>query len=379
MATIVSHVIPDGAPEAPLPFTRTRSVAAAGEGAVSHLRIRSRRLSREQTVLMLDALADLLEAGLGLTRSVGIVGEASPSAAVTAVCRGITRRLEHGATLSEALEREGFSPLIASSVRAGEETGDFAQILRNVVDVMRREMQTRTDLLKAMAYPILILVLLAGVVVLFLTYVLPRLEPLLGTQRPPATRFLVGAATLVTSGWPFVLGAIAAGAVAFQRVVQSDRRFRIPLLGPFFRTLALERLFGYLTLLTTSGVHLIRALEVTAEAIADPIVAARCRSIVLRLQHGLPLAEAMRLEPLISPIALQLMTVGEEAGRLDRQFEKLHRLMTQTIERQLRMLVAMVGPTMLMMSAGFILLLFFGLFLPTYQNISSLHLSGVAR
>lgn len=378
MATIVSHVIADGA-AAPPPPTVTWSLTAAVAGALSRLHVRARPLTRKQTVLILDELADLLEAGLGLMTAVGIVGEASPSAAIKAVCLGLIRRLKHGATLSEAMERERFSTLIASSVRAGEETGDFAQILRNVAEAMRREMQTRADVLKAMAYPILILVLLAGVMALFLSYVLPRIEPLLGHRRPPATQLLMGIATLVTSGCAVLLGGMAAIVVAVRRAFHSEQRFRIPLVGPFLRTLALERLFGYMTLLTKSGVHLMRALEVTAEAIADPVVAARCRSIVLRLQHGMPMAEAARLEPLISPIAVQLIAVGEEAGLLDRQFEKLHRLMKRTIERQLRMLVAMVGPTMLLVCAGFILLLFFGLFLPMYENISSLQLSGAAR
>jgi type IV pilus assembly protein PilC len=95
---------------------------------------------------------------------------------------------------------------------------------------------------------------------------------------------------------------------------------------------------------------------------------------MLRLQHGMPLADAMRLEPLIPSIAIQLITVGEEAALLDRQFDKLHRLMKSNIERHLRLLVGMVGPVMLALSAGFILLLFFGMFLPMYQNISALSL-----
>jgi type II secretory pathway component PulF len=374
MARIVSHVTLSGA-DAPMPRVRKPGpLARLGAAVLARARApRRSTLTKTQAVAFLDELAELLEAGIGLTAAVRIVGDASSHARVKAVCHGLTRRLTHGATLSDAMEQEGFSPLVAASVRAGEASGNFAQIFRTILEALRREMATRADVARAMAYPAFILVLLGAVLVLFLTYVLPRIEPLLGTERPLATQILLGLGRLATSGWLLV---IAAGVVVvvFRRVYRSPRRFSMPVLGPFFQRLALERLFGYLSLLLRSGVHLIRAFEVAADALADPVVASRCRSIMLRLQHGMPLADAMRLEPLIPSIAIQLITVGEEAALLDRQFDKLHRLMKSNIERHLRLLVGMVGPVMLALSAGFILLLFFGMFLPMYQNISALSL-----
>jgi len=168
---------------------------------------------------------------------------------------------------------------------------------------------------------------------------------------------------------------MSTGAWEARRIYRSGQRFRLPALGPLFRTLALERSFAYLGMLTRSGVDLTRAIQVTAEALADPVVSARWQAVIGRLERGAALAEALRAEPLISPAAAQLVAIGEEAGQLDRQFDKLHRLLRATAERQLRWPVALVGPAMLGVSAAFILLVFFGLFLPMYANMSSLQLA----
>ncbi|MGQ0720893.1 MAG: type II secretion system F family protein [Candidatus Eiseniibacteriota bacterium] len=332
---------------------------------------KARQLTKRQMADMLDELGDLLEAGLGLTTALNVVADAASVPIVQRAALGIRRRLEHGSTLSAAMEQEGFSSLASSAVKAAEETGEFAHIFRDISQTIRREIGTRSEVLKAMAYPAFILLLLGGVIVLFLTYVLPRIEPLLGDERPLATRLLIGMADLVTRYWLLLLIAGGIGMYLLRGLFRSSARFTLPVLGPFFRTLALERLFGYLGLLVRSGVHLIRALDVTALAVQDPVLSGRCQAIVRRLQHGMPLAEAMRAEPLIPPIAVQLIAVGEQAGMLDKQFTKMHTLMKLRIEKQIKALVAMVGPTMLIVSAGFILLLFFGLFLPMYENMSS--------
>jgi type II secretory pathway component PulF len=127
-------------------------------------------------------------------------------------------------------------------------------------------------------------------------------------------------------------------------------------------------------MLVRSGVDLTRAITVTADSLADPVVASRWHEVLKRLRRGATLAAALAADPILGGRTSPLIAVGEEAGILDRQLEKIDKLMRTTVERQLRFLVSLVGPVTLGLAAGFVLMVFFGLFLPIYSNMSALTL-----
>jgi type IV pilus assembly protein PilC len=332
------------------------------------------RVGRRDTIQLLEDLADLLEGGLQLAAAVHTIQNATTSRAVRQACAEITAHLEHGLSLGAAFEHLRFPAAAAAAVRAGEESAQLVDVLRSLVARFRRQAEARSEVLRAMAYPAFVLTVLSGVVALFLLYVLPRVEPLLGEQKPLATQLLIGLARVVGTGWPGLLAVGVAGAWLLRRLYRTPYRFRMPVFGGLFRAMALERSFGHLGMLVRSGVDLTRAITVTADSLADPVVASRWHEVLKRLRRGATLAAALAADPILGGRTSPLIAVGEEAGILDRQLEKIDKLMRTTVERQLRFLVSLVGPVTLGLAAGFILMVFFGLFLPIYSNMSALTL-----
>lgn len=334
--------------------------------------LRGRAPGRRETERMLDLLADLLESGIALLDALGVLAATAPDPPTRRAAEAIARRLELGATLAEAMEAEGFRALVTSGVRAGEQGGTLPRVLRELAAGLRREIDTIARIRGAFAYPLTVLGLLLFVAALFSLWVLPRLSALLPPERQSiVTRAVAGVAGASVVWGPALLASLGGLAVAWRAVRQDDLQFRIPLIGPTLQAAAAARLWGQLGILLGAGVHLAQALDVLAEATPNPAVKAMIGRVGERLRHGLSFAEALDGEALGTEVARQLIGVGEQTGRLERQCERLSRLALGTLERAMRRVTSLVGPALLGVVAVAILLFFFGIMLPIYQSLGT--------
>jgi general secretion pathway protein F len=347
-------------------------LAARARALVERLATARARLGRRQTERFLDMLADLLDAGLGLLEALGTIAEATADPATRRAAEGLARRLERGATLGEAMREEGFAPVVTAGVHAGEWSGHVPAVLRELAAGLRRDLDTLARVRAALAYPVTVLVILIGVFGLFVFYALPRLSDLLpGGTRPLAARLLLGLADRALAWWPLALVAAASGGAALLWLRTSDWTLGLPVVGPVLRATVMARFWGHLGVLARAGVHLTDALGVAGSASGNPAAQALAGRAVTRLRQGSTLADAVGAEPLVSRLAAQLVAIGEASGALDRQCDRLHRLHQAEFEQTVRRLTGLLGPAMLVLVAGLILVFFFGFLLPIYEGLGA--------
>jgi type II secretory pathway component PulF len=253
-----------------------------------------------------------------------------------------------------------FSPLYIGLVRAGEKSGDVDASFARLADQLERDEQLRGRILSAAIYPFLLATVGTIAVSVLLMFVLPRFVELLegsGASLPGSTAFLLALSGGLNRYWPVLLlavgGLIAAGFWA-ARTPQGQRAWsRLLLTLPLVRTLrryALAARFARLAgVLLGGGAPLLTALDDTIESIGDPVARDDVARIRGRVREGASLRQAITEGNLFPPLLAQLVSVGEEAGRLREFLLKAADIFEDRTERSTQRLATLAEPAMIVL------------------------------
>jgi type II secretory pathway component PulF len=240
---------------------------------------RARRITSGDITAFTRQLADLTLAGLTLDRSFSVLAEQAENAALQALIEAVQAEVRGGAALSQALERHPryFPPMVVNMIRAGELSGQLGEVLERLAQFAEREQQRRAQILSAMVYPAVLLVVAASTLAFLLTFVVPRLSGVfadLGAELPLPTRLLLAMTGALTSGWWAILGAgvlLWLGFRTYRRTeagaYQVDRlALRLAVVGKVWRKVVIARFARALGTLVAGGVPILEALRVAGQA-----------------------------------------------------------------------------------------------------------------
>jgi len=329
-------------------------------------------------------MAALLPAGMPLARALA-VSTVSAEEIRPALDR-IRARVERGDELARALaeERNLFNPLYIGVVRAGEKGGTLDAAFQRLAAHLERENDLRSRLVSMSIYPAMLSVVgLVSVLVLVL-FVIPRFSVLLtssGAPLPASTAFVLGVTTAVKENWRLLVALIIALGilVLWMRGSTSGRRAAAnlmgwaPLIGVPRRQVLAARFTRMLGELVNSGAPLLSALQDAEQCLDDPLARGVTGQIRARVREGGSLNQAVAEHDLFPQEVVQLVALGEEAGRLAEFLLKTSDLLERRIERTLERLVAMVEPAMIILFGGVIALVALSLLQAIYGvNVGTL-------
>lgn len=327
-------------------------------------------------------LANLLAGGVPLSRSLGLLKRESSNPNAKALWSAIHDDVIGGTSLADALAKwpRSFSSVYVAMVRAGEAGGFLDVVLNQIADFRTREQDLKGKVKAAMVYPIILGILAVGVLVFLLIYFIPKFNDLFnqfGGNLPALTKFVIAASKLI-SGWPGIVTACVVGiSIAFVRAAsQTDvgRRkievamLSIPLLGKLLAHFALVRFARMLGTLVGAGVPLIASLRVAREAIGNQTLADTVSHAIEQVQRGMPLSKSLAGNTKLFPgSVIEMITVAEETGRLDKELLRLATTYEGDLDRQLRLLVSVAEPLMLFIAAGVIGTVVVSMLLPIFN------------
>ena len=286
-------------------------------------------------VLFSQELLVLLRAGIPLVESLQALEEKERNASARGVIERLLESLRQGRTLSQTLEDhpESFPPLYVASMRASERTSGLVEALARYVAYETQLRGVRKILINASIYPAL-LISVGGLVCMFLLlYVVPRFSHVYeekGTALPFFSQLLVIWGRLLEAHGTLVLGALAALiAMAFQALRQPGTRqwigglvWRVPAAADRIRTFQIARLYRTNSMLLRGGVPLVRALEMSGGMLHPRLQPGLRRAIAL-IREGRPIAAALEENGLTTPVALRMLSVGEQAGNMGEMMERI--------------------------------------------------------
>lgn len=319
------------------------------------------RVPAREVLAFTQQLATLVEAGLPLERALVVLGDLTAGRRLGEVVRDVTQSVRTGSTLADALARHQprpFSRLYVNSVRAGERGGVLEHALRRVADHLEAARELREAVVSALIYPVLLLVVGAGAVIFLLTFVLPRFAVIfadLGQALPAPTRLLLAVSEGVVRSWWLLaagtLGALLAWQVAWRsepvRLRLDAGLLRVPLAGDFLRRLEVGRAVRTLGTLLSAGVPLLAALDVAREGAGNQVVGGALGAVHAGVKRGEGLARPMAEAGVFPPLAVHMVRVGEETGRLDEMLGRLATVYEHEIRVAVRRLVATLEPAII--------------------------------
>jgi general secretion pathway protein F len=338
---------------------RRQTLVPVAIAPIASARRFSTRSSRANAVgASVRTLATMLAAGVPLERALTFCGDHATHTDVASAWHTVRRDVLSGKTLTESLARHEplFGPITTSVVRAGEESGTLDLALERLAQHLERAAELRARVRSALVYPTVMAVVAGVGVVILLLFVVPRFSDMLadsGDSLPFSTRLLVGASELVTSWWWVWVALVAltlAGARSWLSAPGNRRRWHALRLGlPFVRDLEAKleasRFTRTLGLLLRSGAGMLPALRTARGSVANQSLGARLDEATAAVARGERVATA--LGGTLPPIAVQLLAVGEESGRLDDMCERVAATFDGDVDRGLRQLIALIEPVMI--------------------------------
>lgn len=307
--------------------------------------------------LFVQQLTRLLTASLPLDRALEILTTLLEDRRSRRVVGRLLERVRDGSTLADAMAREqdAFPSVCVSMVRAGEEGGALRQVLTRVGEFLVRSEAIRQKVISALIYPAILMLVAIGSIVLILTFVLPQFETMFadaGEKLPTTTRLVMAASTALREDWWILLLAVAIFAGGLQFLLRRpgvmalrDRvALRLPILGGLLARFETARFARSLGVLLANGVPASRALALAGGTVGNRVFSEAIESLAVRFKEGEGLATSLDGTGCFPNLAIQLIQIGEETGRLEDMLQEIAEIYDQEVERALERLLALLVP-----------------------------------
>jgi type II secretory pathway component PulF len=339
------------------------------------------RVSKREVEGFTRQLANLLAAGVPLSRALSILSREASRPTAARLWATIHDQVAGGAPLADAFAQhpKAFSPVYVAMVRAGETGGFLDVVLEQIATFRAREQDLKGKVTSALIYPMILSVLASGILVFLLTYFIPRFSVMFaefGGSLPALTKGIVAVSHLVVRYWFFLVLVVASVVFGIQRALAREDGRRIlerlmlqfPLVGLVVARFALVRFCRMLGTLIEAGVPLVAALRVAKEAIGNQVLADTVDTAIDDVQRGTGLARSLEGCSVLFPASvIEMVSVAEESGRLDKELTRLAGAYEQELDRQLKMLVALVEPALLFIMAALVGTIVIGMILPIFN------------
>ncbi len=333
-------------------------VAPQAEGTRLWGRLTVRGISSRDLVAFTQQLATLFEAGLPLDRSLSVLEELAPNPRMKAIVGDLLRSVRAGASFADALAKHHprpFSRLYINMVRAGEKGGVLELTLRRLTEFLETAQAFREALVSALIYPALLTGVSAAAVVFLLTFVIPRFAQIfadLGQAVPLPTQILLTVSTALTTYW-WALALLVVALLLGLRVLMGTGEGRLmwdravlglPLVGEVIRKAEVARFCRTLGTLLRSGVPVLGALGVVRELVSNRLLALAVERLGDGVKRGAGLAAPMGESGVFPPLALHMVRVGEETGRLEEMLLKTADTFEADVRSAVKRLIGLLEP-----------------------------------
>lgn len=329
-------------------------------------------------------LATMISAGLPLTEALVLL-KSQGKPALAEATEGILRDVEGGLSLAGALEQHPkiFSPVYVSLVRAGESAGVLDNILNRMADNLESQREFQAKIKGAMIYPIVIVTGMILVATIMMIFVIPKLLSLyqeFDAQLPAATKALISISNLSVRFWWVVLLGLVGLAYAYKMFNSKksgkrkidELKFRLPVAGKLINQTILAEFTRTLGLLVGAGVPITEALEISAKTANNLVIEEGIVIANKQVEKGLPLSSAIAKNEFFPPIVSQMLSVGEETGKLDEVLLKVSKYFQSESEESLKGLTTAIEPLIMIVLGVGVGFLIIAIILPIYNLTSQI-------
>jgi type IV pilus assembly protein PilC len=349
----------------------TLEVTQIDTKAPSKLNPFGKKVGLKDRIIFTEQLAVMLNAGITLVQALKGLQEESTSKALSHVLERIVVDVEGGQPFSNSLAKHPkiFSNIYVQMVRSAEQTGNLADVLNKLTLQQQKEYELKGKVTGALIYPAIISVLLVGVIILVITFIIPKLTGLFtesGVSLPLSTRILIGLSDVFVHQWYILIGGLIAFIGAFRFMVSTEKglffwdalKMKIPVLGSFLKKSYMARFTQSFASLSQAGIPVLEVFKTLRGVIGNTVYEREIDNISHEIENGVKVSVAIRKSKYFPGMVGQLVSVGEQSGDLAGIFTVLGEFFEKEVDSMAKNLSTTLEPVIMIIMGvviGFIL------------------------
>jgi len=348
---------------------------------------RFKRVKAEDLTIASRQLSTMISSGMSMLRALYVLEDQIENDKLREAFVEVRKDIEAGQSLSGSLAKhpDVFNQLYVAMVQAGEIGGKLEDTLKRVADQLEKDDSLRRRVKSAMMYPALIIGFAFVVVLALVAFLIPVFEDVFkefGGDLPFITKITVGASDLLLGSWYFLIVGTVLAIYAFIKWKKSERgrkqwdmfKLRAPFkIGEVVHKVALARFSRTFAALTSSGVPMLEAIDITGRTAGNWVIEKGMEDILESVKKGGTIAAPMRNNPKAFPVMVtQMISVGEDTGALETMFSKIADFYEDQVDAAIKTLTSLLEPIMIIVVGAIVGFIVISMYLPlfsVYDNV----------
>jgi len=327
----------------------------------------------------------MIDAGLPLVQCLEVLAQQQENKVFAGVLQAVRTEVEGGSTLAYAMSQHPkvFDSLYTNMIAAGEAGGILDTILQRLSSYIEKAVKLKRAVQSAMVYPVAVVTIAVGVIILILWKVVPifvNLFASLDAALPLPTRIVIASSNFVGRYIIFMVPAFVALGYGFRRYYQTPAGrmtvdgllLKVPVLGNVLRKIAVARLSRTLSTLITSGVPILEGLAITARTAGNAVIEKAIMETRTSIEQGKTIAEPLRESGVFPTMVTQMVAVGEQTGALDNMLTKVAEFFEDEVDAAVADLLTAIEPMMILVLGVIVGGIVISMYLPLFSLIAKM-------
>lgn len=339
------------------------------------------KITNVDIMIFARQMATMVRAGIPILQALQAVSESLKKPAMVALTQQVMEDVSAGDSLSSALAKhpKQFDRMFVNLVDAGEQAGALDQMLERVASYKEKVESLKNRVKKALWYPTTVMTIGVAVTMLLLIKVVPEFESMFqgfGAELPVLTQFTVNLSVLAQQYWIYALSLLGGNLVLLKIVAKRSSRLayqldslvlRLPVIGDIMHKSAVSRLTRTLATTFSSGVPLVEGLETAAGAADNRVYSHAIHEVYQEVTSGQQLHFAMRMTNRFPALAVQMVSIGEEAGSLDVMLNRVADYYEEEVENKVDALTSLMEPVIIVVLGMLVGSIVVSMYLPIFE------------
>lgn len=318
------------------------------------------RVGRRELITFCFHLEQLTRAGVPILEGLADLRDSVDNDRFRDVISALIEDIEGGKTLSQALERfpQIFSRVFVSLVRAGEQSGMLADVLKELTESLKWADELAAHAKKIIMYPAFVGVVVLGVMAFLMTYLVPQLMVFIktmGEELPLHTQALILVSNAMIDYWYLMIGLPVAAFFLLRYLARTrpgvryrvdDLKLRLWPVGPILRKILLARFSNNFALLYAAGIPVLQSIETAQKLMDNAVLEEALDRVRNQIAEGLGLTASFENTDIFPPLVLRMLRVGEQSGALDEALRNVGYFYTRDVQESIEQVQTMIEPAL---------------------------------
>ncbi len=330
--------------------------------------VHSIKISNKRLLTFMHQMALMIRSGISLSVAMAVMCDTEKDKNMLRILQEITANLYNGITLSQSLSTfKTFPKVYINIIQTGEANGRLDEAFDKCVNLLKKEITLKSKIMGAMIYPVFLLILTVALIVVMSVFVLPSFKSLFesfDSELPILTQITMGLSDVIVHyGW-LILLIIAAVCITLRILYKKNYTFcmwwstfqlKIPIIGEVLRLNQLTRFANMMATLTSSGVNILYALELSRDVVGNKFMSDCLNQVMEDVRIGTPINVSLSRHPkAFDPLFVSMVRVGEESGMLSDSLIKMSDMYEEQANDATQRMTDAMTPAMTIIIAGIV-------------------------